>query len=290
MATLEDRMDKCQAENSQLKLEVKWVRDMMDKLQSENDRLRLELALCKGGIQQPVNMNTSTVTAVSPSPSSLSSSPPAPPCFAGSTNTTTIPSPDWDLVYHPSASIGDHTNNNIYLAHAAIPNWDLSSLFEKPKPTSSSSQELIKSYPLLAPALMSIVLQHTMTMTTEEMVKHAQLTDPSSLPTFEYQPEDKFVQALSDTVLWKHITNPPVITEQAVVDTKSEPETEATREFTNEEIQEYMEKRCPLFWVQKQFCKFILFHVVVKYPQLEKPCRTYLPICDKFRLKNTASC
>jgi hypothetical protein len=261
MATLEDRMDKCQAENSQLKLEVKWVRDMMEKLQAENDRLRLELALCKGGIQQPLSIETSPATVVSP-----------PPCSSSSSNTTA--SPNWDLVY-PSTNSMD----NIYLAHASIPNWDLSSLFEKPKPTATaSSQELIKNYPLLAPALMSIVLRHTMTMTTEEMMKHAQLTDPS-LPAFTYQPEDKFVNALSDTILWKQITNPPSITEEQE---KTEPNSQLN------EMQDYMTRHCPMMWVQKQFCKFILFYVVVKYPQLDKPCRTYLPICEKFRMKKAA--
>jgi hypothetical protein len=260
MADLEERMDKCQAENSQLKLEVKWVRDMMDKLQAENDRLRLELVLCKGGIQHPLNIETSPTTVVSPPP------------FSSGTNTA--PSSNWDLVYPPS-------DTNIYLAHASIPDWDLTSLFEKPKPTpAGSSRELIRNYPLLAPALMSIVLRHTMTMTTEEMMKHAQLTDPS-LPAFTYQPEDKFVNALSDTVLWKQITNLPVITEE------TETETESNNQST--EIQDYMMKKCPLMWVQKQFCKFVLLYVVVKYPQLDKPCRTYLPICEKFRMKKTAS-
>lgn len=300
MATLEERMDKCQAENSQLKLEVKWVRGMMDKLQAENDQLRLELALCKGGISQPpASMTASTV-----SPPTTSSNPldwdivcAAPAVTSSTSITATSPttlsstSSSYPTTLSSSlTSTSTVSNPNVYLAHATVPNWDLSNLFRKPP---SSSVDLIRNYPLLAPALMSIVIQHTMTMTTEDIISNSAMTDPTMpyppapfYPSSSYSHQDKFVAALSDSALWQTIIN-------------AKPETETTSEETQEpkddqklnpvEAKAYMQNYCPLGWIQKQFCMFVLFYVVVQCPRLDKPCRTYLPICDKFRIKRLAS-
>jgi hypothetical protein len=40
---------------------------------------------------------------------------------------------------------------------------------------------------------------------------------------------------------------------------------------------------CPLYWMQRQLCRFVITYVIVKYPQLEIPCKVYLPICEQFR-------
>ncbi|CAO3630191.1 unnamed protein product [Mucor fragilis] len=299
MATLEERMDKCQAENSQLKLEVKWVRGMMDKLQAENDQLRLELALCKGGISQPPANMTHSSTVSPPTTSSsnpldwdivCAPRPPPPPpaaAAAATTSPTTLSYPT-----HSSSTSTTVSNPSIYLAHATVPSWDLSPLFRKP---SSCSVDLIRNYPLLAPALMSIVIQHTMTMTTDDIISNSAMTDPTMPHSpISFYPsvsspnshQDKFVAALSDSALWQTIIN-------------AKPNTETPAEMAQEysvdqkpklvEMKAYMQDHCPLKWIQKQFCMFVLFYVVVQYPRLDKPCRTYLPICDKFRIKRLAS-
>lgn len=305
MATLEERMDKCQAENSQLKLEVKWVRGMMDKLQAENDQLRLELALCKGGISS---------STVSPPTTSLSqpldwnivcasaSAPPSVPAAAAAaapiTSPTTLSSTSSSYPTNVS-STSTSSNPSIYLAHATVPNWDLSLLFRKPP--SSSSVDLIRNYPLLAPALMSIVLQHTMTMTTDDIISNSTMTDPtmphppaSFYPSFvtssnnnnNNNNQDKFVAALSDSALWQTIINAKPNTEAPTEEIQEQNKDDQTLKLA--EMKAYMQDHCPLKWIQKQFCMFVLFYVVVKVPKLDKPCRTYLPICDKFRIKRLA--
>ncbi|KAG2216005.1 hypothetical protein INT46_007065 [Mucor plumbeus] len=308
MSTLEERMDKYQAENSQLKLEVKWIKGMMDKLQAENDQLRLELALCKGGIQQPTNMRIASV-----SPPTSSSNPidwevicpslvPTANTNATAVVTTTAVTTPNTLSSSSSAYPSTHSltstsnidtlNPTIYLAHATVPNWDLSNLFCK---EATSTVNLIHNYPLLAPALMSIVLQHTMTMTTEDIISNSKFKDPT-IPTnaisSNYQPrnEDKFIAALSDSALWQTIINTKPNTTDEIQETKAtqtlsfiENNDDEKSELT--EMKAYMKNYCPMKWMQKQFCMFILFYVVVQYPRLDKPCRTYLPICDKFRVK-----
>lgn len=63
------------------------------------------------------------------------------------------------------------TSNLFYLNHAVMPNWDIHQVLgEKGAPISSEeaqrqvSRDLIADYPLLAPALMSIVIRHTLTL------------------------------------------------------------------------------------------------------------------------------
>ncbi|CEP15937.1 hypothetical protein [Parasitella parasitica] len=301
MATLEEKLEKCQSENSQLKLEVKWVRGMMDKLQAENDQLRLELALCKGGIQQPADMRALSVsppTTFDPldwqiaCPSSLSanatatsntfSSPPSSnPSSSSITSTLNSNNNDNSMA----------SNTNIYLAHATIPNWDLSRIFHKEKAT--PTVDLIRQYPLLSPALMSIVIQHTMTMTTDDIIANSNFADftmPSDAAiSLQPRSEDKFVAALSNSATWQAIINTKP-DEAAQDHNKASQEAQQTATPKTEtldlaQMKAYMQDHCPLRWLQKQFCMFILFYVVVQYPRLDKPCRTYLPICNKFRIK-----
>lgn len=63
------------------------------------------------------------------------------------------------------------SNNLFYLNHAVMPDWDIHQVLgEKGRPVSSEetqrqlSRELISDYPLLAPALMSIVIRHTLSL------------------------------------------------------------------------------------------------------------------------------
>lgn len=62
-------------------------------------------------------------------------------------------------------------SNLFYLNHATMPDWDMTRVLgEKGQPIPSQSyqrelsRELINDYPLLAPALMSIVLRHTLSL------------------------------------------------------------------------------------------------------------------------------
>ena len=102
--------------------------------------------------------------------------------------------------------------------------------------------------------------------------------------------DDKIIAALSDSALWQTIINTKPNTTDEIQETKAtqtlsfiENNDDEKSELT--EMKAYMKNYCPMKWMQKQFCMFILFYVVVQYPRLDKPCRTYLPICDKFRVK-----
>lgn len=65
----------------------------------------------------------------------------------------------------------NESSNLFYLNHATMPDWDMTQVLnDKSKSISSDdyqrelSRELINDYPLLAPALMSIVLRHTLSL------------------------------------------------------------------------------------------------------------------------------
>lgn len=263
MATLEAEMDQCKAENNQLKHEVKWVRGMMDKLQAENDKLRLQLVLCKEGIE-PSRKNTDRVTTSSPTATTT--------VDTATTDMMTLLNPDnnindnWDILY--SQPVITNTNN-IYLAHASLPDWDMSNIYEKKNHRLvSENTKLIHTYPLLAPALMSIVLNHTITMTTKEIVSNSTLYDPTLPP-----PNDK--PDLFDSIAWQRLLD----SQQQNESTKNLPQQ------ANSQLSYFVENYCPLYWIQKQFCNFVISYVVVRYPHLDTKCRTYLPICERFRTK-----
>ncbi|RCH90824.1 hypothetical protein CU098_005821 [Rhizopus stolonifer] len=70
----------------------------------------------------------------------------------------------------PQQPMSDSTNA-FFLNHAVMPDWDIHQVLgEKGRPTTTEeyqrelSKELFANYPLLAPALMSIVLRHTLSL------------------------------------------------------------------------------------------------------------------------------
>ncbi|CAO3643765.1 unnamed protein product [Mucor hiemalis] len=279
MATLEKEMDQCKAENAQLKLEVKWVRGMMDKLQAENDRLRLQLVLCKEGIEPTRNIDETLSSISTPSPERSNHN------------------NNRELSRTPavaSTQLSPNSNNhNVYLAHASIPTWDMSSILEKDNKkmvTSSEGTDLIRLYPLLAPALMSIVVNHTLTMTTNDIIANSALYDPTWAST--PSKNNKYASSLlSDLTTWQPNLSPQqqvkAITEASYAKTDLSQSKESTEE--NDTVTWLIENYCPMYWVQKQFCNFVMSYVVVKYPHLDSKCRTYLPICEKFRHKKHAT-
>lgn len=150
----------------------------MEKVQKENDRLRMELMLKDNNdtsyaldstslinsTMNFANTTNSNVVAVTTS-SDESSGVPSPPNLF-------VNFPDnWDFVL---------PNNNTFLSHALVPNWNFNHILRKEtSSTVAQSPNLLQQYPLLAPALMSIVLQHTMTMSTDELLATAKLSPPT---------------------------------------------------------------------------------------------------------------
>lgn len=300
MATLEKEMDQCKAENAQLKLEVKWVRGMMDKLQAENDRLRLQLVLCKEGIEPTRNIDEtlSSISAPSPehpilsTPTSATSHSTVATTYSGNRELARTPAVANSNSNNSSLQLSPNSSNShhVYLAHASIPTWDMSSILEKDdkKKVSSGGTDLIRLYPLLAPALMSIIVNHTMTMTTDDIIANSTLYDPTWAST--PSKNNKYASSLlSDLTTWQ----PNLPTQQQQVKAITEASDTKTGSSENEESTEEIDTltrsvQCPMYWFKKQFCNFVISYVVVKYPHLDSKCRTYLPICEKYRNKKDA--
>lgn len=85
---------------------------------------------------------------------------------------TTTTSQFWDLSTLPEFNI-----NDMYLSHAMMPHWDINNVLSKsneqtsPNNNNTNTMEIFQKYPLLAPALMSIVIGHTMTLSANDLLK-----------------------------------------------------------------------------------------------------------------------
>ncbi|ORZ01516.1 hypothetical protein BCR43DRAFT_487058 [Syncephalastrum racemosum] len=332
---LEAEVQKQKAENNQLRLEVTWIRTTADKLQKENDQLRLELVLCKEGIK-PRRQN---VPSLSP-PSHDSSS------TASNTSPPNTQYDTWDLVipsqqqqHHPQQRLSmpvqpqpyqphqqhphsghvqqqrqNHQrsqpqhHHHTYLSHAIMPRWDLNTILEKEREqTPTTISNLFDQYPLLAPALMQIILTQTMTMTTNELMANAKLLPPPP----DLSPEDsssRFQELffgspkLSHSTLHRRPTG--IISEKEIrslwtgfqKDQMTQAMTKTEESLFEEDEYEHpwdtprfnmfgrpVPDYCPLWYIQRLFCRFMYTVVIARYPQLEGPCQDYLPICEKFR-------
>ncbi|KAI7847232.1 hypothetical protein BDC45DRAFT_576056 [Circinella umbellata] len=207
--------------------------------------------------------------------------------------------------------------HNTYLAHAAMPDWDLHEILKKEKDESITSNDLFHKYPLLAPALMSIVLGHTMSMTTEDLVSNTKLLPPPSDPLFmppkdelpRFHPNELFfgpkigssnssynnmskkfgiLTGEDFRSIWEAQQEHYNTMDYSLDDwnPEEEDETDDKKEIVYVRIgngDNGLPKYCPLNWIQRQFCKFVYDYVIAKYPHLETPAQQYLPLCDKFR-------
>ncbi|KAL0082450.1 basic-leucine zipper transcription factor [Phycomyces blakesleeanus] len=312
ITTLENKVEQYKAENSQLKLEVRWVRTTMKRIQEENDRLRVDLILLQAGIQpgnhNPGQSNSNTNNISTPWNNTNIPLQQAPLLSSPSSNGTLIQQDaltssddalnQWDF-FLPAT-------NTTYLSHATFPSIDLNAILsEKDRATLSTMppSQLFTRYPLLAPALMSIVLEHTMRMNTEEFLTSSRLLLPPPPPSpitenpatksplfFSFTDELLFAPKFGSGLLprptqptekdiqriWHAISSKP--TTYNTIRLTAEADTTATPPQTRQ-------SKCPLSWVQKQFCRFVINYVIVRYPQLDAQCRTYLPVCDTYRLK-----
>lgn len=318
---LENEVQKQKQENNRLRLEVTWIRGTVDKLQKENDQLRLQLVLCKEGIQprrpttQYIVPSTTAPAQYPPppvtnhgrpnslSPPSLGSTDPA---FGHSSDNSTIsshsnPSPgdynnvdSWDLMLPTDTTVMHHHqqqqpsyHHQTYLSHAVMPEWDLGTILNKASMMTAPGTDLFYHYPLLAPALMSIVLGHTMTMTTQDLVRHAKLLPPApSSSVTDTNISDMWFGPHFNTRSHKKMASGE---ELRSIWEAQQLRREMSLDFWNEEEEETtpvnrngLPENCPLNWLQKQFCRFIYDQIIARYPQLQEPCQTYLPICDQF--------
>jgi hypothetical protein len=276
---LEDELNQQKAENSQLKLELKWVKQKMDVLQKENDKLRVDLVL--GGINlsstaQP-QQTTMAVTNTSPymfdstnllnSALNLSNS-----SNTSSSDDSTLSSPpnlftdfpdNWDFVLPTE----NDQNRDTYLSHAVVPNWNINHVLEKETSTAMITTEtapnLIQQYPLLAPALMSIILTHTMTMSTDEILATAKL---NPLPTTSFGVSEKDLFSSSTTLSDKEAKAVWDLLEPLTL-MKSRNEKLAIEPIAKKDQLKQSETQtrtsinglpfCPLLWIQTRVCRYL---------------------------------
>ncbi|KAI8646375.1 hypothetical protein BD408DRAFT_410123 [Parasitella parasitica] len=273
IGSLEDELNQQKAENSQLQLELKWVKQKMETLQKENDRLRVDLVL--GGInlspphtQAPTAMTVASNSSTSPylfdstnllnSTLNLSNTP-----ASSSSDDSTLSSPpnlftdfpeNWDFVL-PTQDGRNGTDT--YLSHAVVPNWNINRILEKETSTAvvhNPSAHLIQQYPLLVPALMSIVLSHTMTMSTDEILATAKLNplptkhvafdekNPFSGSTMMTDKEAKAVWDILEPLSLMQSRNEKLAVKP--VESENQPDKQSPR-------------ACLILWIQNRICRYL---------------------------------
>lgn len=161
---------------TQLEEKVEEHEKTISGLKQENAKLRsANEELMKQLLNQPITPPSSSpdelLSSASPSGSEGHNSPEAgPPMFQFQLTDLY----DFNLFDHqqqqPQQDIMD-VNNLFYLNHAVMPDWDIHQVLgEKGRPMTNDehqrqvARDLISTYPLLAPALMSIVLRHTLSL------------------------------------------------------------------------------------------------------------------------------
>lgn len=277
---MEDELNLQKAENSQLKLELKWVKQKMDVLQKENDKLRVDLVL--GGINLPSaaqSQQTTTMAVTNTSPymfdstnllnSALNLSNSSNTSSSSSDNSTLSSPPNlftdfpdnWDFVLPTE----NDQNRDTYLSHAVVPNWNINHVLEKETSTAmittATAPNLIQQYPLLAPALMSIVLAHTMTMSTDEILATAKLNplpttslgfnekDPFNGSTIMTDKEAKAVWDLLEPLTFMQSRNEKLAIQP--IAKKDQSKQSETQTLINGL------PFCPLLWIQTRVCRYL---------------------------------
>ncbi|KAI7902557.1 uncharacterized protein BX663DRAFT_551976 [Cokeromyces recurvatus] len=166
--SLEQELAQQKEDNNQLKLELKWMKTKLEKLQKEYEKLQLDLMLGNMMMNNTVNINSTTTTTLNTSSSDESTLSSSPSLFTDDS---------WSsILQNDEEFINSH--NDTYLSHAVVPNWNMNQILSKETSamTPTTNSNLLYLYPLLAPALMSIILMHTMTMSTEEILASAKLS------------------------------------------------------------------------------------------------------------------
>ncbi|CEG81654.1 hypothetical protein RMATCC62417_15827 [Rhizopus microsporus] len=151
-----------------MKLEIKWLKSKVEQLQAENDKLRIDVVVLNS-LPAP-----STLAPYSSSPDTEPS-----PMLSNDNNNQNNAVDDWDFVLPDFPSSQPDT----FISQAVVPSFNQVFLSKEQQQQQTHSSDLIRQYPLLAPALMSIVLSHTMTMSTDQLLASAKLIPPSPLPS-----------------------------------------------------------------------------------------------------------
>ncbi|KAG1457772.1 hypothetical protein G6F56_006537 [Rhizopus delemar] len=262
VGTLEAELDQQKAENGRLRLEIKRLKTKMEKVQEENDKLRLDIVL--GPIPQPT-------TFYSPDNSS--------------------PDQGWDFAFPDQNFVQENNveptfvDNNAFISQALVPAWDTVFIHKETEPFIPST-DLIRQYPLLAPALMSIILSHTMTMSSDQLLTSARLSPPKTNHTFslsssKLKPKDtKAIWDLLGPLAAANERNQrlSLVTEQKRNQIWTL--TNEEEEEDEEEVEEVEEGHfCPIKWVQatiyEHLCEMMSQPMNAPLEEQTLLCRSY---------------
>ncbi|KAL0085474.1 HLH-domain-containing basic-leucine zipper transcription factor [Phycomyces blakesleeanus] len=186
IASLEKEIEQYKQETRSLKLDVNWANSTMAKLQKENDELRMKLMLYEKGIM-PIPAIESTNNSLLDSSIFLPLQPSNPLLGSFSSSSSSSSSSQ-------SPPLIWQSDVDTMLSHALFPTWDMSRVIADKQAASgnqpSQAGSILQRYPLLGPALMSIVIDHSLNMNTEDILAMPQ-------GTAEYPPSLKWTKASS---------------------------------------------------------------------------------------------
>lgn len=298
---MEDELNQQKAENNRLKLELKWARTKMDELQSENDKLRVELVL--GGMVLPTPAQIQQQTSpYFDSTSMISSTLNLSNTSSSSSDESTLSSPpnlfsefpdNWDFVLPEEQTI----QNDTYLSHALVPHWNINQVLSKETTPIVATPNLFQQYPLLAPALMSIVVTHTMTMSADDILATAKL---NPLPTtIEYNNKKPFSDSTIMTdkeakAIWD-ILEPLTLMNERNSKIKSLTKEETVNDdnvtvsnggWLSQCPSGYYMNSCPLAWLQNRVCRYLCEfaanHCTTYIKQEEEQAKKKFVLCRQF--------
>lgn len=179
-----------------MRIEIDKVYELVSKLRKENEKLRTDMMMVRQQQQQQPSSDIPVMNVLN--------------------NTDENALTTWDTLLRDST----------WLSHASMPQWDFSHVLSKDQEKSSLSlrlnaREMIQRYPLLAPALMSIVLDHTMGMSSEQLL--AASTSTSSISLYNNR-DGKAIMPLLFEALQERRASISEITDDEDMTTESEQE------------------------------------------------------------------
>ncbi|KAI8887972.1 hypothetical protein K501DRAFT_330201 [Backusella circina FSU 941] len=307
ISTLEEEMNEHKAENQRLKAELKVALDTIDKLRKENDNLRLNVILGETVLPSedqtamenlpnsilPTTTSTSTTfnntttisvcssnnfSSNSSSNDSILSSPP---------NLWLEPSNDWNFVLPNFSNTTVNNQPSTYLSHALLPMWNFNQILSKEQTSAKvfpgGTNQLFYQYPLLAPALMSVVLNHTMTMSTEELLSNSHLYPDTTADYIKYNEKNPFETSSTITdkeakAVWDILEPLTLLNERSerIINTNRESDVATQPQFTQNDDDFYLP------WFQRYMYKYLFDYITTG--TLENPSRQRkFILCVKFQ-------
>ncbi|KAI7875045.1 hypothetical protein K492DRAFT_240474 [Lichtheimia hyalospora FSU 10163] len=211
ITALEEEIEELKSDKDQMRTEINKVYEIVNKLRKENEKLRTDMMMVRQQQQQQ-----------QPSPDI--------PTMNVLNNTDENALTTWDALLRDST----------WLSHASMPQWDFSHVLSKDQEKSSLSlslnaREMIQRYPLLAPALMSIVLDHTMGMSSEQLL--AASTSASSMSLYNNRQGKALMPLLYEALQERRASISEITDDDEDMPTESEDDDNSDSDYDDEDVE-----------------------------------------------------